>query len=79
MKRFILKHDRQENLANIITEILKAELPDLFIGIGAKVLESGYTHGQALIAHLSSVVYHNRPIVLSYEYNESIMFVPNHN
>jgi hypothetical protein len=79
MKRFNLKHDSQENLANIITEILKAELPDLFIGIGAKVLESGYTHSQALITHLSNVVYYKRPIVLSYEYNESIVFVPNHN
>ena len=79
MKRFILKHDSQEKLTNIITEILKDELADLFIGLGANVLESGCTHGDAIIAHLSSVVYHNRPIVLSYEYNEPIMFVPNHN
>jgi hypothetical protein len=79
MKRFILKHNTQENLSNIITEILKEVLPDLFIGLGTKVLESGCTHGEAIISHLSSVVYHNRPIILSYEYNEPIMFIPNHN
>ena len=79
MKRFNLKHDSQENLTNIITEILKAELPELFIGPSAKVLESGYTHAQGLIAHLSNVLFYEKPIVFSYEYNEPIMFVPNHN
>jgi hypothetical protein len=74
MKKFILKHNTQENLGNIITEILKTELPDLFVGLGAKVLESGYTHSQALIIHLSSVVFYKRPVVLTYEYNEPITF-----